>query len=162
MSSSTVERLVIHCASTARLSGDAARVSQAACSAAASSGQSRIELDDAPGRHRAEPLADVALVEAGRVGELLARRAGPCSRSRRAGPCDGRRRPSPQAPRCSAGRACARRTPRRALRRTSSTSRSASSVSVGATGRRYVERAGQLAGRRSAGSPRATTSPAIS
>ena len=33
MSSSTVERVVIHCASTARLSGDAARVSQAACSA---------------------------------------------------------------------------------------------------------------------------------
>jgi hypothetical protein len=32
MSSSTVDRLVIHCASTARLSGEAARVSQAACS----------------------------------------------------------------------------------------------------------------------------------
>ena len=33
-----------------------------------------IELDDAPGRHRAEPLAHVALVEAGSVGQLLARR----------------------------------------------------------------------------------------
>ena len=33
-----------------------------------------VDLDDASGRHRAEPLADVALVEPGRVGELLARR----------------------------------------------------------------------------------------
>ena len=31
-------------------------------------------LDDTPGRHHAEPLAHVALVEARRVGELLARR----------------------------------------------------------------------------------------
>ena len=33
-----------------------------------------IDLHDAPGRHRAEPLTDVPLVELGRVGELLARR----------------------------------------------------------------------------------------
>ena len=39
-----------------------------------STGRLRVDLDDAPGRHRAEPLADVPLVELGRVGELLARR----------------------------------------------------------------------------------------
>ena len=74
MSSSTAERLVIHCASTARLSGEAARVSQAACSAGRENrAVFGIDLHDAPGRHRAEPLTDVPLVELGRVGELLAR-----------------------------------------------------------------------------------------
>ena len=33
-----------------------------------------VVVDDAPGHHRAEPLADVALVESRRVGDLLARR----------------------------------------------------------------------------------------
>ena len=76
MSSSTVERVVIHCASTARLSGDAARVSQAACSRGeAVQRPLGIELDDAARRHRAEPLAHVAFVETSRIGQVLARRA---------------------------------------------------------------------------------------
>ena len=74
----------------------------------------RIELDDAPRRHRAEPLAHVALVQPGRVGELVARRAVELRRARRTDPSGGRRRSSPRARRRSACRACARRTPRRA------------------------------------------------
>ena len=66
---------MIHCASTARLSGEAARVSQAGVlRGQGEPSRLGIDLHDAPGRHRAEPLTDVPLVELGRVGELLARR----------------------------------------------------------------------------------------
>ena len=76
MSSSTVESVGIHCAVDREVVGRrGARQPGGVLGRERVARRLGLELDDASGRHRAEPLADVALVEPGGVGELLARRA---------------------------------------------------------------------------------------
>ena len=103
MSSSTAESVGIHCASTARLSGDAARVSQR--------GVLRREASTAPSpdrarrsarrhRRRATPARSARSAPPPRPARGSSRRRAP--RARRTVPSDGRRRSSPRARRRSA------------------------------------------------------------